>query len=697
MSRRKRKSKNSRKDFILSLLIILCVYFILSLFDSSLAGDSGRSLGKTIRASFGGAVIVLLLFWLYLCIAVLMEFRIPFLPRQVLGTLQLYISFSFMLGLLREAGFNSEAVLFMPGALGHGLAKFFVLNIGTFITLILVAGSFILSAYLYGSKILRVSLPEFPSLNPSGIMNMIRRREKTGRVRRRREREYPEDRPEQILFTRDVNVDAHDDTESMTNGDFSMNSDFYFDSVELPMFRNTKTESGHEEPEPERPIEPQNPVEVFDSLLAILDTAPPPIKKKAEVPMPPRKIRRPLRSPSHESESESEAEASQSNSAFPPPVELFGPAPKLEMNYDSPKLSDEQGNLIISTLKDFDVNATIAEVIDGASVIQYKLELSPGTKVSKVSGLDGELAMALAVLSVRIEAPIPGTRYAGIEVPKKDRKIITLRSIFESDEFKNCTSRLPLAMGVQTDGKAVVHGLDEFPHIIITGSKGSGRSMFIHSCILSMCSVRRPDELKLILIDPRQSELSVYDSLPHLLASPVNNSEAAANALMWALIEAEKRTENFSQTKTRNLAAYNKKLPKDKRLPEIVIVIGEFDDLLYSESGGDISDMIIQLAKKADTCGIHLIVSGRKYLTDIIVANIHVCAAFALSSKEDSENILGTDDALKLTGKGDMLFRNSGTSRLIRIQAPFISEERIADFVDYMNNSLGNPDLIDFD
>ena len=697
MSRRKRKSKNSRKDFILSLLIILCVYFILSLFDSSLAGDSGRSLGKTIRASFGGAVIVLLLFWLYLCIAVLMEFRIPFLPRQVLGTLQLYISFSFMLGLLREAGFNSEAVLFMPGALGHGLASFFVLNIGTFITLILVAGSFILSAYLYGSKILRVSLPEFPSLNPSGIMNMIRRREKTGRVRRRREREYPEDRPEQILFTRDVNVDAHDDTESMTNGDFSMNSDFYFDSVELPMFRNTKTESGHEELEAERPIEPQNPVEVFDSLLAILDTAPPPIKKKAEVPMPPRKIRRPLRSPSHESESEAESEASQSNSAFPPPVELFGPAPKLEMNHDSPKLSDEQGNLIISTLKDFDVNATIAEVIDGASVIQYKLELSPGTKVSKVSGLDGELAMALAVLSVRIEAPIPGTRYAGIEVPKKDRKIITLRSIFESDEFKNCTSRLPLAMGVQTDGKAVVHGLDEFPHIIITGSKGSGRSMFIHSCIISMCSVRRPDELKLILIDPRQSELSVYDSLPHLLASPVNDSDTAANALMWALIEAEKRTENFSKTKTRNLAAYNKKLPKDKRLPEIVIVIGEFDDLLYSESGGDISDMIIQLAKKADTCGIHLIVSGRKYLTDIIVANIHVCAAFALSSKEDSENILGTDDALKLTGKGDMLFRNSGTSRLIRIQAPFISEERIADFVDYMNNSLGNPDLIDFD
>lgn len=697
MSRRKRKSKNSRKDFILSLLIILCVYFILSLFDSSLAGDSGRSLGKTIRASFGGAVIVLLLFWLYLCIAVLMEFRIPFLPRQVLGTLQLYISFSFMLGLLREAGFNSEAVLFMPGALGHGLAKFFVLNIGTFITLILVAGSFILSAYLYGSKILRVSLPEFPSLNPSGIMNMIRRREKTGRVRRRREREYPEDRPEQILFTRDVNVDAHDDTESMTNGDFSMNSDFYFDSVELPMFRNTKTESGHEELEAERPIEPQNPVEVFDSLLAILDTAPPPIKKKAEVPMPPRKIRRPLRSPSHESESEAESEASQSNSAFPPPVELFGPAPKLEMNHDSPKLSDEQGNLIISTLKDFDVNATIAEVIDGASVTQYKLELSPGTKVSKVSGLDGELAMALAVLSVRIEAPIPGTRYAGIEVPKKDRKIITLRSIFESDEFKNCTSRLPIAMGVQTDGKAVVHGLDEFPHIIITGSKGSGRSMFIHSCIISMCSVRRPDELKLILIDPRQSELSVYDSLPHLLASPVNDSDTAANALMWALIEAEKRTENFSKTKTRNLAAYNKKLPKDKRLPEIVIVIGEFDDLLYSESGGDISDMIIQLAKKADTCGIHLIVSGRKYLTDIIVANIHVCAAFALSSKEDSENILGTDDALKLTGKGDMLFRNSGTSRLIRIQAPFISEERIADFVDYMNNSLGNPDLIDFD
>lgn len=686
------------------LLIILCVYFILSLFDSSLAGESGRNLGKSIRASFGGAVIVLLLFWLYLCIALFMNFRVPFLPRQILGTLQLYISFAFMLGLLREAGFNSEAVLFMPGALGHGLAKFFVLNIGTFITLILVVGSFILSAYLYGSKILRVSLPEIPSLNPLDIMKMmmIRKREKPERIRRRRERDYPEDRPEKILFTREINLDDHDDMENMRNDDFSMNSDFYFDSVDLPMFRNTSVnnnekESGHEEPESERITEPQNPVEVFDSLLAILDTAPAPIKKKAEVPLPPRKIRRPLRtSSSYESDSESESGASQKYSTFPPPIELFGPAPKLEMNHDSPKLSKEQGNLIISTLKDFDVNASIADVSDGASVIQYKLELSPGTKVSKISELDGELAMSLAVMSVRIEAPIPGTRYAGIEVPKKDRKIITLRSIFESDEFKNCTSRLPLAMGVQTDGKAVVHGLDEFPHIIITGSKGSGRSMFIHSCIISMCSVRRPDELKLILIDPRQSELSVYDGLPHLLASPVNDSETAANALMWALIEAEKRTENFSQTKTRNLAAYNRKLPKDKRLPEIVIVINEFDDLLYSSSGNEISDMIIQLAKKADVCGIHVIVSGRKYLTDIIIANIHVCAAFALSSKEDSENILGSDDAFRLIGKGDMLFRNSGTSRLIRIQAPFISEERIADFTEYMNNSLGNPDLIDF-
>ena len=248
LRRRKRNTKGNWADFVLFVMIILCIYFILSLFDSGLAGDSGRNLGRTLRASFGGAMIVLLLFWLYLCIALFMKFRVPLLPRQILGTLQLYISFAFMLGLLKEAGFDSEAVLFVPGAFGHGLAKFFVLNIGTFITLMLVVGSFILSAYLYGSKILRVSLPPLPSLNLMSIMNMIRRRERPRRVRRRREREYPEDRPEQILFTRDVNIPEYE-TVSTSNGDLS--GDFYFGSVDIPKFRNAspdtnETEEGHE-------------------------------------------------------------------------------------------------------------------------------------------------------------------------------------------------------------------------------------------------------------------------------------------------------------------------------------------------------------------------------------------------------------------------------------------------------------------
>lgn len=694
------------------MMIILCIYLILALFDSSLAGDSGRSLGNSLRASFGGALIVLLLFLLYLCIASLMEFRIPLLPRQILGTLQLYISFAFMLGLLKETGWDSEAVLFMPGALGHGLAKFFVLNIGTFITLILVIGSFILSAYLYGSKILRVSLPPLPSLNPISIMNMIRRlnrSKRAERVRRRRERDYHEDGPEDILFNRSVNVNSGDSGEGINEG---LNTDFYFDSIDIPKFKNAQTESGHEaeskqelehelKHEPERITEPQNPVEVFDSLLAILDTAPVPEKKKAKTSLPPRKIRRPLRTSSYESELESESESSHNDSILPPPIEIFGPAPKLEMRNNRDNISDEQGNLIISTLKGFDVNASIAETVEGASVIQYKLELSPGTKVSKVSELDGELAMALAVMSVRIEAPIPGTRYAGIEVPKKekDRKIITLRSIIDSDEFRNSTSRLPLSMGVQIDGKVIVHGLDEFQHIVITGSKGSGKSMFINSCILSMCSVRRPEELRLILIDTRHVEFAVYDSLPHMLSATVNDDDAAYNALSWAVHETEKRTENFTSTRTRNLAAYNRKLPKDKRLPEIVIVIDELADLIYS-SGREIDDLIIALAQKAGVCGIHMIISTQRpeIIIDPMSSNIPVRATFTLSSssKNSSKNNSSVDDAFKLTGKGDMLFRDSGSSKVIRVQTPFISEERIADFVDYMNNSLGNPNTMNF-
>ena len=609
-----------------------------------------------------------------------------------------------MLGLLKEAGFNSDSVLFMPGAFGHGLAKFFVLNIGTFITLILVVGSFILSAYLYGSKILRVSLPPLPSFN---IMNLIHRRERPRRVRRRRERFYPEDRPEQILFTRNVSI--YDDEDNDEHESMRGDSDFYFDSIDIPKFRNASVDSGHaseakpdseseSEPEPERITEAQNPVEVFDSLLAILDTAPAPAKKKPKAAMPPRKIRRPLRTSSYESEYESDS--SQNNSAFPPPVELFGPAPKLEMKNDSLKLSDEQGSLIISTLEGFKVSASIAKTVEGASFTQYQLELAPGTKVSKVSELDGELAMALAVMSVRIEAPIPGTRYTGIEVPKKDRKTITFRSVIESYEFRNTEAKLPLAMGVQTDGRVFVRDLEDMPHMIITGSKGSGRSMFISTCIISMCSVRRPDELRLILIDTRHSELSVYDGLPHLLSSPVNDSEDAFTALKWAVTEMETRTENFSDTKTRNLASYNRKLPKDKRIPEIVVVIDELADLI-STARNDIESLILKLAQKGGTCGIHMMIATERpspeVITGLIKSNIPVCAVFTLPSKKDSENILGVNDAFKLTGKGDMLFRDSGSSRLTRIQTPFISEERISDFADYMTNNLVKPDTIDFD
>ena len=498
----------------------------------------------------------------------------------------------------------------------------------------------------------------------------------------------------------------------MSTRNVELSGDFYFDSVDIPKFRNALSEaddtaSGHEaEPElkPERPEpkEPQNPVEVFDSLLAILDTAPVPTKKTARPIVTPRKIRRPLRTSSHESEYKSEykSESSQNNSVFPPPVEIFGPAPKFDMNNDRLNVSDEQGKMIIATLKDFDVSATIAKTVEGASVIQYQLELAPGTKVSKISELDGELAMALAVMSVRIEAPIPGTRYAGIEVPKKDRKIITFRSIFDSKELRNTEAKLPIAMGVQIDGKVFIGDIEDMPHMIIAGSKGSGKSMFVNTSIISMCSLRRPDELRLLLIDTRHSELSVYDGLPHLLASAVNDSEEAFMAIKWAVSEMETRTENFSDKKTRNLVSYNRKLPKNKRLPEIVIIIDELADLI-SPARNDIESLILKLAQKGGSCGIHMMIATERptpeVITSLIKSNIPVCTAFTLSSKKDSENIISVNDAFKLSGKGDMLFRDSGSSRLIRLQTPYISDERISDFVDYMTNNLGKIDTIDFD
>ena len=692
MSRRRRENKTSWGELILVAIFIACIYMILALFDSSLTGEGGRELGKYLRNSWGGAVIILLLFGLYLSAAAFMKRRIPKVRRQILGTIQLYISFAFMLGLLREAGWNSEMTLAQPGSFGLGLAKFFVLNVGTFIALLLVILSFILTAYLFGLKILSVELPSLPSF----------------KFRRKKKSQDYDDEPRKPKRKREQ-PEKPNVTAPKLAGDYELTPEeiAFMKDIPAPILREDRYayDYGYDyqnEPEDVNIIPAcSNTIEIIDTILAAIDSGEldAPAKRRTINPPRQKKIRRPL--PDLTAPDEKDIEAAEkpinTKSAFPP-VEVFGPSPKPKDDETSKNSSDNQGEIIISTLKNFHVNASIANVVKGPSVIQYQLELSPGTKVSQLEALDNELTIALASMPVRIEAPILGTHYAGVEVPSSDRKIITLGNILEDSEFKTTRLRLPLPLGVQIDGKVLVQGLDEILHLLIAGNTGSGRSMFVNSCILSMCSFRTPEELKLILIDPRHVEFAPYEGLPHLLSSPIFEASEALKALKWAFSEMEARTSEFARTHVKNLASYNRKLPKKDRLPEIVIIIDELADLIYSGES-EIESLLGKLSQKAGAAGIHLMLTVQKpsaeVVTTLIKANIPARAAFTLANENDAKNF-GVPDAMKLTGKGDLLFTSTSFPQSIRLQAPFINEEKISEFVGYMSESFTKSEYIKF-
>jgi DNA segregation ATPase FtsK/SpoIIIE-like protein len=385
---------------------------------------------------------------------------------------------------------------------------------------------------------------------------------------------------------------------------------------------------------------------------------------------------------------------------FPPPLDIFGPSVRADEERDSLELADKQAEIIVETLQNFGVKASVAHIVAGPSVIQFQLELAPGVKVSKVSGLSNDLTMALAVVSVRVEAPILGQRYVGIEIPNTRRKGIALRSIVESEDFQNSEYTLPLPMGVRVDSKHLICGLEDMPHLLVAGTTGSGKSVFTNTCILGMCSRRSPGELKLLLVDPKHVEFAIYEGLPHLLARPVSDPKKAVAALGWAVQEMENRSEAFARAKVRNLASYNEKVLPKSRFPHLVVVVDELADLMYT-AGKEVEGLIARLAQKARAAGIHLILATQRpsvdVITGLIKANVPARVAFAVPSQTDSRTIIDTGGAEKLLGKGDMLFYSSRYPRPIRLQASFITEERTLEFVEYMKNAFGEPDYIDFD
>lgn len=384
---------------------------------------------------------------------------------------------------------------------------------------------------------------------------------------------------------------------------------------------------------------------------------------------------------------------------FPVPLELFGEPDDYSFRLEGDIL-EKQGESIIATLDEFGIGAELAETVVGPTVIQYRLQLAPGVKVSRVSGLANDLAVSLAVPSLRVEAPIPGKTYIGIEIPNPERKPVNLRTVLQHSSFQESDNDLSIPVGVGVDGRHLTIGLEKMPHLLVAGTTGSGKSVFVSCCIAALCCRNRPEDLRLLLIDPKRVEMKIFERLPHNIIPPVVESRQAVHALGWAIREMERRYELFAQARVRNLKTFNARALPINRIPYIVIVIDELADLMFT-SPREVEDYICRLAQMARATGIHLIIATQRpsvnVVTGLIKANIPARVAFTLPSQTDSRTIIDISGAERLLGSGDMLFLTPRLPKPLRIQSPWIEEIVIQRFMDYLSLLFGDPVFLDIE
>lgn len=344
----------------------------------------------------------------------------------------------------------------------------------------------------------------------------------------------------------------------------------------------------------------------------------------------------------------------------------------------------------------FNVPAEVQDVTEGPSVTRFELSVEKGVKVSRITALQDDIKMALAAKDIRIEAPIPGTSRVGIEVPNQNPTTVNLRSIIESSSFKNAESKLTVAMGYRINNEPLLMDIAKTPHALIAGATGSGKSVCINSILMSLLYKNHPEELRLLLIDPKMVELAPYNGLPHLVAPVITDVKAATQSLKWAVEEMERRYKLFAHYHVRNITAFNKKAPYDERMPKIVIVIDELADLMMM-APQEVEQSIARIAQKARACGIHMLVATQRpsvnVITGLIKANIPTRIAFMVSSSVDSRTILDSGGAERLLGYGDMLYLGSGMNKPIRVQGTFVSDDEIDDVVEFIKQQR-EPDYL---
>ncbi|HPP31088.1 MAG TPA: DNA translocase FtsK 4TM domain-containing protein [Soehngenia sp.] len=358
--------------------------------------------------------------------------------------------------------------------------------------------------------------------------------------------------------------------------------------------------------------------------------------------------------------------------------------------------------IIEETMKNFGIEATVTHINIGPTITCYELTPAPGIKLSRIVSLSDNISLSLAMPDIRIEAPIPGKSAVGIEVPNKHKDMVTLKEMLSSKDFIESNSDLTFVLGKDITGKAIVSDIQKMPHLLIAGATGSGKSVCINTIIMSLLYKNSPDNVKMVLIDPKVVELNIYNGIPHLLIPVVTDPKKASHALNWAVAEMERRYKLFAQNNVRDIHSYNKKYKNSaEKLPKIIIIIDELADLMMV-SANEIEDYIARLAQMARAAGMHLIVATQRPSVDVITgtikANIPSRISFAVSSQIDSRTILDMSGAEKLLGQGDMLFFPSSISKPIRIQGAFVTNDEVEKVVGFLrenNQAAYDPDVIE--
>ena len=381
-----------------------------------------------------------------------------------------------------------------------------------------------------------------------------------------------------------------------------------------------------------------------------------------------------------------------------PPVSLLGKNMK-KANKAGAKALTEKATQLQRTLHSFGVSAKVENISVGPAITRYELKPAEGVRVSKIANLADDIALNLAAETIRIEAPIPGKQAVGIEIPNKEKEAVPLRDVVESEEFESNKSKLSVALGKDVAGNIVLADIAKMPHVLIAGSTGSGKSVCINTIITSFIYNAKPSEVKLVMVDPKVVELSVYNGIPHLLIPVVTDPRKAAGALAWAVQEMDHRYNLFAEKGVRDLKGYNAAIEKSGddtigKLPQIVIVIDELADLMMV-AAKEVEDSICRLAQKARAAGMHLVIATQRpsvdVITGLIKANIPSRIAFAVSSQIDSRTILDQVGAEKLLGKGDMLYYPASASKPIRVQGAFVSDDEVEKIVDFVkSNGVAN-------